>query len=476
MNKKTENIQLFLEDIDQVKKKISEGYSYAMLAEEYNLNPLTIGKYCRENGISSICRKVQMRTDNPSKNIEVQDKISKSVKKLWNDGVYDSRTNGMKGKLLKDHPNFKNGTWFYKEKYNFYNPNEELKCECCGKTIEEGKIDIHHIDENHNNHLITNLQALCVDCHMNEHLENKKGPFCNLTKTFEFDSGHYLPEHDGKCFFFHGHRYKLEINIKRRVNRKKGFGIDLGFVSKLVKEKIIDIFDHEIINNYITNPTCENIIIWVWNQLSPYLKGISKITLWESSSGSVTITAEDFLELVENYEQESEWVEFLKKESLDQIIESNDVIIKFKKEDERAIIPTIAYGNSSACFDLIAIEDVKIPAGKSAFGPNGLKVMVPNDWFLEFADRSGNGINKDLRVHPGIIDSGYAGPLSVKIWNLGDKDQIIEKGKGICQVKVMKKWKYKIEEATEKEWNDYINLSQRKENGFGSSDNKKGEK
>lgn len=152
-----------------------------------------------------------------------------------------------------------------------------------------------------------------------------------------------------------------------------------------------------------------------------------------------------------------------------------DVIIKFKKDDDRATIPSIAYGNSSACFDLIAIEETIILAGKSAFVPNGLKVIVPENWFLEFANRSGNGINKNLRIHPGIIDSGYTGPLAIKIYNLGDKDQIIEKGKGICQVKVMKKWNYKIEEASEEDWQNYVNLSQRKENGFGSSD-KKGEK
>lgn len=150
-----------------------------------------------------------------------------------------------------------------------------------------------------------------------------------------------------------------------------------------------------------------------------------------------------------------------------------DVVIKFKKDDPRAVIPTIAYGNTSACFDIIALEDTAIPARGFAFVENGLKAMVPEGWFLEFADRSGNGIKKNLKVHQGIIDTGYCGPLAVKVFNLSDQDQIVEKGKGVCQVKVMKKWNYKLEEATDEEWKEYEAKSIRGENGFGSSDNKK---
>jgi len=150
-----------------------------------------------------------------------------------------------------------------------------------------------------------------------------------------------------------------------------------------------------------------------------------------------------------------------------------EVEIKFKKDNQEAIIPAVAYKGTSACFDIIAIETTIIPANGFAIVPNGLKVIVPAGWFLEFADRSGNGINKHLKIHQGIIDTGYTGPLAIKVYNMSNKDQIIEKGKGVCQVKVMKRWDYTVSEATEEEWKEYEQNSIRKSNGFGSSDNKR---
>lgn len=152
---------------------------------------------------------------------------------------------------------------------------------------------------------------------------------------------------------------------------------------------------------------------------------------------------------------------------------SEDIIlIKYYKDDEKAQIPTVAYDNTSACHDLICIEDTIIPARGSSMVPNGLRVIVPNGYYIKFADRSGNGIKKGLQVHQGVIDAGYSGPLQVKVFNMTDEDQIIEAGKGICQVEVHKIPNYQIFEATQEEWDNYCNNSIRGENGFGSSDKK----
>ena len=150
----------------------------------------------------------------------------------------------------------------------------------------------------------------------------------------------------------------------------------------------------------------------------------------------------------------------------------NKVYVKYFKEDERAEIPTISYEKTSACHDLICIEDTIIPARNSAMVPNALKVMIPYGYYLKFVDRSGNGIKKGLQIHQGVIDHGYTGPLQIKVFNMTDEDQIIEKGKGICQVEVHKIPDYELTEASLDEWNEYCNQSVRGENGFGSSDKK----
>lgn len=299
---------IFLENINYIKEKIQEGYSYLMIATELNLNPLTVGRLCREYGIPSHCRQIQQRIDNVAKRPEIREKISNTVKQLWTDGIYDDRVNGMLDKTSINHHNFTGYKERYDKKYKFYNEGD-LVCEICGKTIDESKIDIHHIDENHDHNLLSNLEALCVDCHREMHLESRRQPFMELTKCFEFDAGHYLPAHPGKCFFSHGHRYKLEITIKKRVDRRTGFVLDFGKFSKIVKEKIIDVLDHENINNYIFNPTSENIVIWIWLQLSKSLKGIECISLWESATGCCKITKDEMQKLVDNFDIEAEWFE-----------------------------------------------------------------------------------------------------------------------------------------------------------------------
>lgn len=152
--------------------------------------------------------------------------------------------------------------------------------------------------------------------------------------------------------------------------------------------------------------------------------------------------------------------------------ENEKVVLKFWKEREDAQIPKVAYGNSSACWDLIAVEDTVIPARGSAVVENGLRVMIPEGWYLKISDRSGNGFKKGLHCHHGILDSFYSGPIGVKLYNMTDQDQIIEKGNGICQVETFKKPDIEICEATQEEWDEYSHNTIRGENGFGSSDKK----
>lgn len=49
---------------------------------------------------------------------------------------------------------------------------KEFKCECCGLSEWMGRpipLELHHIDFNHYNNDISNLQILCANCHMQAH-------------------------------------------------------------------------------------------------------------------------------------------------------------------------------------------------------------------------------------------------------------------------------------------------------------------
>jgi 6-pyruvoyl-tetrahydropterin synthase len=47
------------------------------------------------------------------------------------------------------------------------------------------------------------------------------------------------------------------------------------------------------------NPTAENIAVWIFETLNKkaLLKGISSVTIWETPTSSLEVTAKDILEL-----------------------------------------------------------------------------------------------------------------------------------------------------------------------------------
>jgi len=75
-----------------------------------------------------------------------------------------------------------------------------------------------------------------------------------ITKQFSFETGHALYGYDGKCRNVHGHSYKLHVTvigepITDNTNVKFGMVIDFSDLKKIVKTKIVDVFDHATVFN-----------------------------------------------------------------------------------------------------------------------------------------------------------------------------------------------------------------------------------
>ena len=75
-----------------------------------------------------------------------------------------------------------------------------------------------------------------------------------LTKEFTFETGHALYGYDGKCRNVHGHSYKLAVTvigtpIDELGHVKHGMVIDFGDLKKIIKEEIVDPFDHATVFN-----------------------------------------------------------------------------------------------------------------------------------------------------------------------------------------------------------------------------------
>ncbi|WP_370390244.1 6-pyruvoyl tetrahydropterin synthase family protein [uncultured Winogradskyella sp.] len=75
-----------------------------------------------------------------------------------------------------------------------------------------------------------------------------------ITKQFSFETGHALYGYDGKCKNVHGHSYRLDVTvigtpINDNNHVKYGMVIDFGDLKKIVKEEIVDVFDHATVFN-----------------------------------------------------------------------------------------------------------------------------------------------------------------------------------------------------------------------------------
>lgn len=168
--------------------------------------------------------------------------------------------------------------------------DEDLCCDICGK---KENLITDYVDGNENNILVSNVRHICKEC--KDILEGSN--YLSLTKEFTFDACHFLPYHDRRCKYLHGHSYRLLITVRDRVDTRRGFVEDYTDIKNIVKEELIDPYlDHGFLNLFVAYPTSEFIVRWMWNILSKRLKGLEKIELYETPTSSAILTKEDLLE------------------------------------------------------------------------------------------------------------------------------------------------------------------------------------
>lgn len=100
----------------------------------------------------------------------------------------------------------------------------------------------------------------------------------------------------GKCnnLNYHGHNYVLETWVEGEIDPQTGYVIDLKILSDIVREEVLEPFDHRNLNldcpefeNLI--PTAENITVVIWNKIRKRLdpKLNLEVRLWETERNSV---------------------------------------------------------------------------------------------------------------------------------------------------------------------------------------------
>jgi len=88
----------------------------------------------------------------------------------------------------------------------------------------------------------------------------------------------------------HGHNYKLQVIVSGEPDDYSGMVIDFVDVKRIVQEAVIARVDHSTLNDIMENPTAENLIIWMWDEIRPHLAGVTELRLWEQDDMYVTYT------------------------------------------------------------------------------------------------------------------------------------------------------------------------------------------
>ena len=100
----------------------------------------------------------------------------------------------------------------------------------------------------------------------------------------------------GKCNNpnYHGHNYNLTVRLTGAIDPDTGYVYDTKRLSNLIKQEVLDRYDHRNLNLDIEefknlNPSAENIAVVIWQRLRPHLAADLQlsVTLYETDRNFV---------------------------------------------------------------------------------------------------------------------------------------------------------------------------------------------
>ena len=134
---------------------------------------------------------------------------------------------------------------------------------------------------------------------------------------------------------------------------------------------------------------------------------------------------------------------------------------------EGVILPEVSKGNAGIDLRVLTGDGnpVEILPNKCHVFPTGIKMNIPEGYYIEVVVRSSVGIKKHLRLMNtlGVLDSSWKGETLVALHNFGEDTVVVDNNERVCQMIIHKVEDIEIERV------DSVGESDRGEKGIGST-------
>ena len=134
---------------------------------------------------------------------------------------------------------------------------------------------------------------------------------------------------------------------------------------------------------------------------------------------------------------------------------------------EGVVLPQVSDGNAGIDLRILTDngEPVEILPNETHKFFTGIKMNIPEGYYVEVVVRSSTGIKKNLRLmnSVAVLDSSWKGETIVALHNFGKEPVTVENNERVCQMIV-----HKVENVCIYETDD-VGESDRGEKGIGSS-------
>ncbi|MDK2975662.1 MAG: dUTP pyrophosphatase [Candidatus Marinimicrobia bacterium] len=109
--------------------------------------------------------------------------------------------------------------------------------------------------------------------------------------------------------------------------------------------------------------------------------------------------------------------------------------VKIKRLSPHASLPSRQH-SYDAGYDVTAVEETLIPAGKWALVKTGIAVELPGDMEIQVRSRSGLALKYGIFClnAPGTVDAGYRNEIGVILANFSQEDFLVHRGDRIAQL------------------------------------------